>query len=185
MTLDYTCDLKWPFPLRCFFAYLYFVLLLGCVFVLLVLLVLLVLSARAKSFLLKKIEFKTALRTSIILLLNSYYYKHEFFNHYNLFQSLQSFSITTILFSYYNLFQLSQSFSIFTIFFNYHNFFNYHDLFQSSSFSIITSFLITIFFITIFLNLYNVWHYLYENKPTYEFHHLTYLLLSKHDKDIL
>ena len=125
-----------------FFAYLHFVLLLGCVFVLLVLLVLLVLSARAKSFLLKKKrEFKTVLRTSIISLLNSYYYKHEFFNHYNLFQLLQSFSIITIFFNYYNLFQLSQSISIFTIFFNYHNFFNYHDLFQLLRASLLQSFL--------------------------------------------
>ena len=108
-----------------------FVLLLGCVFVLLVLFVLLeflvlfVLFARAKSFRKKQNkEFITALITSFILLLNLSYYKHEFFNHYNLFQSLQSFSINAVFFNYHNLFQLSQSFSIITIFFNN------HDLFQ-------------------------------------------------------
>ena len=61
--------------------------------------------------------------------------------------SLQSFSIITIFFNHYNLFQLSQSFSIIIIFFNYHN------LFQS---------------------LYSLCHYLYQNEPTYEFHHLTH-----------
>ena len=113
------------------FAYLCFVFLLGCVLVLLVLFVL------AKSFCKK--EFKTASITSFILLLNLSYYKHEFFNHYNLFQSLQSFSIITIFFNYHNLFQSLQSFLIIaivliiTIFFNYHNLLYqnlfYHNLF--------------------------------------------------------
>ena len=92
--------------------------------------VLLVLLVRAKSFCKKKKGFKTALITSFILLLNLSYYKHEFFNHYNLFQSLHSFWITTIFFNYHNPFQLWQTFSIITIFFNY------HDLFQSQYFSI-------------------------------------------------
>ena len=70
------------FPLRYFlstyviFVRLYrFVLLLGCVFVLLVLFV------PAKSFCenKKKKEFKTALITSFTLLLNLSYYKHELF----------------------------------------------------------------------------------------------------------
>ena len=65
---------------------------------LLMLLVLLVLLVRAKSFRKKKNkEFKTdefkTLITSFILLLNLSYYKHVFFNHYDLFQSLQSFAI--------------------------------------------------------------------------------------------
>ena len=102
-----------------------FVLLLGCVFVLFVLVALLVhlvLLARAKSFRKKIIKgLKLPLITSFILLLNLSYYKHEFFNHYNLFQSLQSF-------------QSSQSFSIITIFFNHCN------LLQSSQYSLLQSF---------------------------------------------
>ena len=57
----------------------------------------------AKSF--RKKEFKTALITSFILLLNLSYYKHEFF-------------LIAIFFNYHNLFQLPESFSIITIFFN-------------------------------------------------------------------
>ena len=53
-----------------------------------------------KCFRKKNKKFKTALITSFILLLNSSYYKHEFFNHYNLF--------IIIFFNYHNLFQLSQ-----------------------------------------------------------------------------
>ena len=102
-----------------------FVLLLGCVFVLLVLFVLLeflvlfVPFARAKSFRKKQNkEFITALITSFILLLNLSYYKHEFFDHDNLFQSLQFFS-------------LFQSFSIITICFNHYTiFFNHYNPFQ-------------------------------------------------------
>ena len=107
---------------------------------------LLVLFVRVKSFrkknkIIKNKKFKTALITSFILLLNLSYYKHEFFNHYNLFQLSQSFSIITILFNYYDLFQLSQSFSIVTIFSIIIIFFNYHNLFQlSQSFSTITIF---------------------------------------------
>ena len=139
------------------FAYLHFVLLLGCVFVLLMLLVLLVLFGAvwcflvlfvcAKSFCKKSKKFKTALITSFSLLLNSSYCKNEFFNHYNLF--------ITIYFNYHNFSQLSQFFqlqqfsSIITIFFNY------HDASQLSwSFLIITIFFITIFFVTIFFNLF-------------------------------
>ena len=107
-----------------------FVLLLGCVFVLFVLVALLVhlvLLARAKSFRKKIIKgLKLPLITSFILLLNLSYYKHEFFNHYNLFQSLQSFSIIAVFFNYHNLFQLSQSFSIITIFFNHYNLLYYN-----------------------------------------------------------
>ena len=61
------------------------------------------------------------------------------FNHYNLFQSLQSFSIITIFFDYHSLlalllnFQSIQSFSIITIFFSHYNLFQ---LLQS--FSIVT-----------------------------------------------
>ena len=78
-----------------------FVLLFGCVFVLLVLLV------RSKSFCkkIKNKKFKTALITSFILLLN--------------FQSSQSFLIITILFNHHSLFQSLQFFSIITIFFNH------------------------------------------------------------------
>ena len=43
------------------------------------------------------------------------------FNHYNLFQSLQSFSIFIIFFSHYNLFQSLQLFSVITIFFSHYN----------------------------------------------------------------
>ena len=119
-----------------------FVLLLGCIFVLFVPFVifvifvpfvLFVLFVRVKSFCKKNKKFKTALITSFTLLLNSSYYKHEYF------------SIITIFFSYHNLFQLSQSFSVITIFFitiflikvffitiffNYHYLF-YHNLFES------------------------------------------------------
>ena len=78
-----------------------FVLLFGCVFVLLVLLV------RSKSFCkkIKNKKFKTALITSFILLLN--------------FQSSQSFLIITILFNHHSLFQSLQFFSIIAIFFNH------------------------------------------------------------------
>ena len=65
------------------FAYLRFVLLLGCVFAPFGALVLLVLLVHAKSFRKKKKKkkkgFKTVLMTSFILLPNSSYYKHEFF----------------------------------------------------------------------------------------------------------
>ena len=57
----------------------------------------------------KNKKFKISLITSFILLLNLSYYKHEFFNHYNLFQSLKSFSIITIFFNYHDLFQLPWS----------------------------------------------------------------------------
>ena len=92
--------------------------------------------------------------TSFILLLNLSCHKHEFFNHYNLFQSLQSFSITrsfsiiTIFLNYQNLFWLSWPFSIIMTFFNYRDLLYYN------------------FF-------YHNFIYLYENKPTYDFHHLT------------
>ena len=99
------------FPLRCFlsaffifvrlFAFCTFARLCFCA---LVLLVLFVLFMRAKSFCKKNKEFKTALITSFILLLNSSYCKHEFFKHYNFFQSLQSFSIITIFFNHCNVF---------------------------------------------------------------------------------
>ena len=56
--------------------------------------------------------------------------------------------ITSINVFNHNLFQSSQPFLIITILFNHHN------LFQS---------------------LYNLWHYLYESKLTYEFYHLTYI----------
>ena len=58
------------------------------------------------------------------------------------------FFLITIFFNYHNLFELSKSFSIITTFLNHHN------LFQS---------------------LYNLWHYLYENKPVYKSHHLTHI----------
>ena len=67
--------------------------------------------------------FKTSLITSFIIIdkfaiIHNYYilhnliyittkftyHKHEFFNHYNLFQLLQSFSIITIFLNYHNLF---------------------------------------------------------------------------------
>ena len=119
------------FPLRCFwahflflFAYLRFVLLFGCV------LCFWCFCCVQNLFVKKNKGFKTALITSFILLLNLSCYKHEFFNNYNLFQSLHSFWITTIFFNYHNPFQLWQTFSIITIFFNY------HDLFQSQYFSI-------------------------------------------------
>ena len=109
---------------------------------------------RIKSFHKKKNkEFKTVLITSFTLLLNSYYYKNEFFLSHSL-SIIQSFSMITIFFSYQNLFQLLQLFKIITVFFNYHSSFNYHNLFES---------------------LYNLWHYLYENKPAYEFYHLTHI----------
>ena len=100
-----------------------------------------------------------------------------FFNYHNLFQLSQSFfqssqyfSIITIVFKYHNLFQLSQSsllqsFSIITIFFSYHN------LFQVSQYFSI----ITIFFNHHNLFYYNLWCYLYENKPEYKLHHLTHV----------
>ena len=117
------------------------------VFVLFMLLVLLV---RAKSFRKKNNKgFKMSLITSFIIIdkfaiVHNYYILHNliyitiiasmnfliitiFFNHYNLFQLLQSFSIITILFNYHDLFQLSQFFSIITIFQ-----FDYHDPFQLS-----------------------------------------------------
>ena len=74
-------------------------------------------------------KFKTILMTSFILLLNSSYYKREFFSHCNL--------LISIFFNYHNLFQLSQFFSliaifsIITIFFNYSNFFNYLIIFTT------------------------------------------------------
>ena len=92
-------------------------------------LVLSVLFVRAKSFCKKNKKFKT----SLILLLNSSYYKHEFFNHFNLFQSLlQSFLIITVFFNYNNLFQLLQFFSIIKIFLIITIFFNHYNLFQLS-----------------------------------------------------
>ena len=91
-------------------------------------------------------KFKTPLITSFILLLNLSCYKHEFFNHYNLFQLKESFLIITI-------------FSIISIFFNYYNFFNYHNFFNnpnffqlSQFFSIITIFSKIFLIITIFFN---------------------------------
>ena len=72
--------------------------------------------------------------------------------------------LITILFIFSQSFQLSWSFWIITILFNYYipfqlsqpdnHDFLYHNLFQS---------------------LYSFWHYLYENKPPYEFHHLTHI----------
>ena len=98
------------FPHRCFLSVFFiflrlwhFVLLLGCVFVLLCFWCF---WCMQNLFVKKNIYrgFKTALITSLILLLNLSYYKHGFFNNYNLFQSLQSFSIITIFFNHYNLF---------------------------------------------------------------------------------
>ena len=108
------------------FAYLRFMLLLGCVFMFLVLFgAFLCFLVRVKSFRKKKInkKLKTVLMTSCILLLNFSYYKREFFNHYNLFItifSLQSFSIMTVFFNYnifflvITIFQLLQFFNLFT-----------------------------------------------------------------------
>ena len=95
------------------FAFCAFARMSLCLFVLFVLLVLLVLLVCVKSFRKKNKEFKTALITSFILLLN--------FNYHNPFQSLKSFSIITIFFNYHGRF--------------YHNLFYYclfhHNLFQS------------------------------------------------------
>ena len=84
----------------------------------------------------------------LITILFNYY---NFFSYHNFFELSQVFSIITTFFNYNNIFQLSQFFSILTIFFSYHNLL-YQNFFQS---------------------LYNLWHYLYEHKPTCEFHHLT------------
>ena len=146
--------------LRCFLSaffifvhlFAFVVHLFGCIFVLLVLLVLLVLFVRAKCFCKKnKInkEFKTALTTSFILLLNSSYYNF-YYDYYDFFKS-QSFSIITIFFSYHNTFEWLQYFSIITILFNNHNLFNY----------------------------YNLWHYFCENNSKYKFHHLNILFIVK------
>ena len=72
---------------------------------------------------------------------------------------MTSFTLLLNLSCYKYKFLYLQVFSIITILLNHQN------LFQSS----------------IFLNLSTTC----ENKPTYEFHHLTHLLSSKHDKDIL
>ena len=99
----------------------------------------------------KKKEFKTALIPSFILLLKfillqARIFKSQsfsiitiFFNHYNLFQSLQSFSIIT------TFFQLSQSFSIITTFFSHHN------LFQLSRASLLQSFLSLLYLVLLTL----------------------------------
>ena len=129
------------------------------------------LSVRAKSF---RKKFKTALITSFILLLNSSYYKHEFFNHYslfitnffkshNFFQLSQFFSHRTIFFNYHNFFQLSQFFPNNNNFFNYYNllqltrcfsiimtFFNYYYLFLLQSF-LLESLSISLHIVTLFL----------------------------------
>ena len=88
-----------------------------------------VLIARVKSFCKKKKQkrFKTALMTSFTLLLNLFYYKHEFFlitiffNFFTIFFNYHN--LLYYNFFYHNLFQLLHSFSIITIFFNYHNLF--------------------------------------------------------------
>ena len=96
---------------------------------------------RAKSFCKRNKEFKTALITSFILLLN--------------FGLSHSFSIITTLFNHYNPYQLSQSFLFIITFFNYYDLRSYN-----------------LFYHNLFSSLYNLWHYLYENKPRYKFHHL-------------
>ena len=75
-----------------------------------------------------KKNFKTALITSFILLLNLSHCKHKFLNHYNFF--------ITIFFNYHNLFII--------IYFNFFSiiaiFFNYYSLFQLSRSSLLRSF---------------------------------------------
>ena len=90
----------------CAFAWLRF-----CAFVFLMLFMLFVCAKSFFFFFLNK-GFKTVLITSFILLLNLCCYKHEFFNHYYLFQLSQYFSIITIFFNYHNLFQ---SFILFSV----------------------------------------------------------------------
>ena len=95
------------FAYLCFCA---FVLLLGCVFVLLCCLWVWNLFVKKE----KKKKFKTALITSFTFLLNLPYYKQEFF-------LSQSFSIITIFFNYHNLLYLFYHFvfsNLFTIFLN-------------------------------------------------------------------
>ena len=134
------------------FAYLCFVLLLGCIFVLFgafwCFLVLFVLLVGVKSFCKKKKEIKTALIASFILLLKFILLQAWtflitiFFNYHNLFQLSQFFSIIAIFFNYNNFFQLWQFFFNYNNFFlNYNNFFNYNNL------------IITIFFITSFIKI--------------------------------
>ena len=82
--------------------------------------------------------------TSFILLLNSSYYKHEFFDHCNLF--------ITMVFSYHNLFQLSQTF--------HYSFFNYDNFLTITIFQLLQVFsIITIFQLLQFFNCYNFFSY--------------------------
>ena len=67
---------------------------------------------------------------------------------------------------------------LFTIFVNYHNLFQLWQSFQLSQSSLLQSFLISFFY-------YNLGHYLYENKQTYKFHHLTHIFYFKTWQKIL
>ena len=101
-------NLRGKKSLICLFAFLCF-----CLVASFVLLVILVHLVRAKSFCKKNKEFKTTLITSFTLLLKlqACNTSMNFFNQ-NLVQLSQPFSIITIVFNHHDLFQLSQSFSI-------------------------------------------------------------------------
>ena len=82
------------FPLFCFCLIAFLCFLCFCVFCVFGAFVALVLFGAYKIFSQKKKKkFETAVITSFILLLKLSYCKHEFFNHYNLFQLSQFFKL--------------------------------------------------------------------------------------------